>query len=137
MAPKNNITKFSNSLTDYLAETLSDKTTSPRQIAQRYNNLKVFMDPVKVTMPHFYVAIGISEACFSIEDGKKLDGSLGGAEDSYVARWASRATVQSELKQQWKAIKDSIDAEKEVEDMKKRQQLYKQRHNIDDTEEEL
>lgn len=128
MAPKNNISKFSNSLTDYLIEVLSDKNTSARQIAQRYNNLKVFMDPEKVVMPHFYVAIGISEACFSIEDGKKIEGALGGTEDNYVARWAGRATVQSELKQHWKLVKDAIEAEEEAENMKKRQEKYRLRH---------
>lgn len=40
--------------------------------------------------------MGISEACFAIEDGKKLDGSLG-YEDGYVVRWAGRSNIHNEL----------------------------------------
>jgi hypothetical protein len=99
----NNITKFANSLTDFLIDSMTDKHTDARHIAYRYNNLKVYMDPLKVTEPHFFVSLGISEACYDIESAKKIDGGLG-PEDGLVSRWASRSNIYNELKNHWKII---------------------------------
>ena len=126
MAGKNNITKFSNSLSEYLIDMMTDKHGDAKHFAYRYNNLKVFMDPSKVSDPHFFVSLGISEACFSIDDGKKLEGALG-HEDGLVARWAGRTNIQSELKLHWKAVKDAIAAETETEETKKRQARFRLR----------
>lgn len=115
---KNDISKFSNSLTDFLINAMSDKHLSERQIAQRLNNLKVFMDPLKLMDPHFFVSIGISEACYSIETGKKIDGSLG-PEDSYVSRWASRTNINTALQTHWKSLMKDIELDAE-EDATKR-----------------
>ena len=110
-----NITKFSNSLTEFLINAMSDRHSEVRHIAQRLNNLKVYMDPLKVTDPHFFVSIGISEACYSIETGKKMDGSLG-PEDGYVSRWAGRANIFSALKAHWKKLLDAAQQEEEQEE---------------------
>ncbi len=72
MAKTNSISKFSNSLVEFLINSLTDKHGNARAVAQKYNNLKVYMDPAKITTPHFFVSVGISEACFAIEDGKKI-----------------------------------------------------------------
>lgn len=109
MAKTNSISKFSNSLVEFLINSLTDKHGNARAVAQKYNNLKVYMDPAKITTPHFFVSVGISEACFAIEDGKKLDGSLG-YEDGYVVRWAGRSNIHNELEAFWKALKDAISA---------------------------
>lgn len=109
MAKTNSISKFSNSLVEFLINSLTDKHGNARAVAQKYNNLKVYMDPAKITTPHFFVSVGISEACFAIEDGKKLDGSLG-YEDGYVVRWAGRSNIHNELEAFWKALKDAIAA---------------------------
>ena len=119
MAEKNNnISKFSNSLTDFLVDAMTDRHSDARHIAQRLNNLKVFMDPIKIREPHFFVSIGISEACYSIETGKKLDGSLG-PEDSYVTRWAGRSNINNELKNHWKNILDAVELDAEEDATKK------------------
>jgi hypothetical protein len=76
------------------------------------------MDPNKVATPHFYVSIGISEACFDIADGKKLEGGLG-IEEGYVKRWANRTNIQKELENHWKMLKDAISAEQADETSKK------------------
>lgn len=85
MATANSISKFENSLREFLINVMSDKYGDAKSYAYRYNNLKVFMDPKRCSDPHFFVSIGISEANFSILDGKKLDDGLG-AEDGYVKR---------------------------------------------------
>ena len=110
-----NISKFTNSLMEFLINAMADRHSEARHIAQRLNNLKVYMDPLKVTEPHFFVSIGISEACYSIETGKKMDGSLG-PEDGYVSRWAGRSNIASELKAYWKKLLDTAQQEEEQEE---------------------
>lgn len=114
----NSIAKFDNSLTDYLINALADKHTDAKSYAYKYNNLKVFMDPRKVDEPHFFVQIGISEACFSIKDGSKLEGGLGN-EDGYVKRWADRYNIHKELEAHWKIIKEAIKDEEEADPTKR------------------
>ena len=129
-----NITKFSNSLTEFLINAMADRHSEARHIAQRLNNLKVYMDPLKITEPHFFVSIGISEACYSIETGKKMDGSLG-SEDGYVSRWAGRSNIASELRAYWKKIVDSTKMEEEQEEaMKKALDLIPTRKDVDSEE---
>jgi hypothetical protein len=117
MAPEKstNISKFTNSLMEFLINAMADRHSEARHIAQRLNNLKVYMDPLKVTEPHFFVSIGISEACYSIETGKKMDGSLG-PEDGYVSRWAGRSNIASELRAHWKKLLDAAHEEDEQEE---------------------
>ena len=92
-----------------MINSLTDKHGNARAVAQKYNNLKVYMDPAKITTPHFLYQWEYPEACFAIEDGKKLDGSLG-YEDGYVVRWAGRSNIHNELEAFWKALKDAISA---------------------------
>jgi len=112
MAKQNSITKFDTSLTEFLINALADKYGDAKMYAYRYNNLKVYMNPAKISEPHFFVSIGISEACFSIENGKKIEGALGN-EDSYIKRWSDRANIHSELLAHWKILKDAVAAEQE------------------------
>ncbi|MBD5403220.1 hypothetical protein HDR58_10570 [bacterium] len=118
MAKANSISKFSNSLTEFLINVMSDKYGDAKSYAYRYNNLKVYMDPKAVGEPHFFVCIGISEACFSINDGKKIEGGLGN-EDGYVKRWADRTNIHKELEAHWKILKEAIAAEQEEDESKK------------------
>lgn len=118
MATARSITKFENSLKEFLINAMADKYGDAHSYAYRYNNLKVYMDPKREDEPHFYVQIGISEACFAILDGKKLEGGLG-AEDGYVKRWSDRSNINNELKNHWKVIKEAIVAEEEEDATKK------------------
>lgn len=118
MATARSITKFENSLKEFLVNAMADKYGDAHSYAYRYNNLKVYMDPKREDEPHFYVQIGISEACFAILDGKKLEGGLG-AEDGYVKRWSDRSNINNELKNHWKVIKEAIAAEEEDDATKK------------------
>lgn len=114
----NSIAKFDNSLTDFLINALADRHTDAKSYAYKYNNLKVFMEPRKVEEPHFFVQIGISEACFSIKDGSKLEGGLGN-EDAYVKRWADRYNIHKELEAHWKIVKEAIKDEDEADPTKR------------------
>ena len=59
--------------------------------------LKLHMDPMKVSDPHFFVSLGISEACYDIESAKKIDGGLG-PEEEYVLKWAGNQIFITSLK---------------------------------------
>lgn len=118
MAKANSISKFDNSLTEFLINIMADKYGDARSYSYRYNNLKVYMEPKRQDMPHFFVSIGISEACFSIEDGKKIEGGLGN-EDGYVKRWADRTNIHKELEAHWKIIKEKLQADQEEDVSKK------------------
>lgn len=124
-----NISKFTNSLMEFLINAMADRHSEARHIAQRLNNLKVYMDPLKVTEPHFFVSIGISEACYSIETGKKMDGSLG-PEDGYVSRWAGRSNIANELKAHWKKLLDSAQEEEQEEAVKKALDMLPTRKDV-------
>ena len=115
----NSITKFANSLTDYLVDAMTDKYGDAKSFRYKYNNLKVYMDPKRVSDPHFFVMVGISEALFSVDDGKKLDGGLGGSEDACVKKWAERKNIQSELKEHWKVVKEAFITEMKEEELKR------------------
>ena len=118
MATARSISKFENSLKEFLVNAMADKYGDAHSYAYRYNNLKVYMDPKREDDPHFFVQIGISEACFAILDGKKLEGGLG-AEDGHVKRWSDRSNINNELKNHWKVIKEAIAAEEEEDATKK------------------
>ena len=91
---------FENSLRDYLVDAHADSYNTALKIQYKYNNLKVFMEPKKEKIPHFYVSVGISEACYSLEPVEKINGSLV-ADDRYVITWASRPNINGELKKHW------------------------------------
>ncbi len=95
------INRLENNLADFLIDYQSSHFTDVRIYAYKYNNLKIYMSPLLVSKPHFFVKFGISEACFSIDTGIKLDGSLG-PEEAMVQKWASRISVHRELEACWK-----------------------------------
>ena len=114
---------------------MADKYADAKHYAYRYNNLQVYMDPARITEPHFFVSIGISEASFAIEGGKKIDGGLG-QEDGLVSRWATRTNIYNELKNYWRAMKDALAAEIE-EDMAKKSSAEIRLKRIEQSSERL
>lgn len=91
---------FENSLREYLLNVQADSYNTQTKIQHKYNNLKVTMDPKKTSVPHFWVSIGISAACYQIENIDKMDGSLG-SDERFVLRWASRPNINGELRKHW------------------------------------
>ena len=59
------------------------------------------MDTNQNRTQHFIVRIGISEAMYSILNGEKLSGGLGG-DERYIRRWMDRGFVKSDLQLAWK-----------------------------------
>lgn len=67
----------------------------------KYNNIKMWMDLTKITQPHIFVRISISEAVFSINDFSKLNGGLG-YEERIVLKWFGRMGIKEKLMELWK-----------------------------------
>lgn len=97
------ISRLEFNLAEFLIDYQASHFADIRTYAYKYNSLKIYMSPSQVSRPHFFVKFGISEACFSIETGNKIDGSLG-TEDRLVQKWANRIGVHRELETFWKEI---------------------------------
>lgn len=94
------INVFENSLREYLVNMQSDSYNTCNQIKYKYNNLKVYMEPNKNAVPHFWVSVHISSVCYALEPLTKICGSLG-SDERYVVSWASRVNINGELKKHW------------------------------------
>lgn len=75
----------------------------------KYNNLKLKMDS-KYNYPHVIITIGISEAIFNIQEGTKVDGSLG-PDERYVRKWLNTGTIVADLKEIYIAMGDLVKPE--------------------------
>lgn len=97
---------FENSLRDYLINVQTDSYNTGGKIEQRYNNLKVYMEPKKTSIPHFWVSVNISAVCYKIDPLEKIDGSMG-SDERFVTMWAGRPNINGELKKHWVYITKS------------------------------
>jgi DNA repair exonuclease SbcCD ATPase subunit len=99
---------FENSLRDYLIDVQSDAYNSGQKIRYKYNNLKVYMEPRKCNIPHFWVSSNISAACYQIDPLERIDGSMG-SDERYILLWASRSNINGELKKHWTYLTNSLE----------------------------
>ena len=95
-----NLYKQENSLRNFLIEEQSDAYHSRSINPQRYNNLRLYMDIKRNSIPHLIIRIGISEAMYSIENGELLSGSLS-ADTRYVPKWLTKMGIREELMEHW------------------------------------
>lgn len=111
---------FENSLRDYLINVQTDSYNSKGKVQQKYNNLKVYMDPKKNSTPHFWVSANISAICYQIDPLEKVDGNMG-SDERFILLWASRPNINGELKKHWIYITKSneILSNQQVKDEKK------------------
>lgn len=88
-------------LKSFIIQEQSDAHNVRNVAAQKYNNIKIWMDLAKYEEPHFFVRISISEAVFSLHDCMKLNGGLG-YEERLVIKWFSRMGIREKLNELWK-----------------------------------
>ena len=112
---------FENSLRDYLINVQQDAYNDAVKIEYRYSNLKFYMDPKKNQIPHFYVSLGISEACYMISPVQKISGSIGRNEEKYIIMWASRTNINGELRKHWAYLMKALALELEDADENEKQ----------------
>lgn len=90
------------SLKEFLTDAQNDSYNSRNANLYKYNNLKIFMDPQRIKLPHLIIRIGISEAMYDIEKGEKISGGVG-SDERLVRRWFDRNLSKFDLGAVWKA----------------------------------
>ena len=100
------------SLKEYLAECNATDTHGIRVMINKYNNLRIYMDPKKNPKPHFIIRIGISEAMFDLDSREKMSGGLG-PDERDVRRWMERNLYRVDLKSKWKQTQKVKEIKKE------------------------
>jgi len=88
------------SLKNYILQEQSDAHNIKTVNFAKYNNIKIWMDPMKYPAPHVFIRISISEASYSLDDFSKLNGGLG-YEERFVIKWFGRYGVKEKLVELW------------------------------------
>ena len=92
--------EMEDSLKNFMIQEQSDAHNIKTANLAKYNNIKIWMDPSKNVMPHIFIRISISEACFSLGDFSKINGGLG-YEERFVIKWFGRYGVKEKLADLW------------------------------------
>lgn len=112
-------------LKDLIKDMNSDAHNSKNFKEERYNNMKITMDPSKESSPHVTIQIGMSEGTYNISTQQRMSGSLG-PDEKYIMRWMNRTGVMDSLKDLWRDAtmkdKESLDASQleDIEELKKK-----------------
>ena len=88
------------SLKTFMIDAQSDAHNIRNTSFAKYNNIKIWMEPLRLAEPHFIVRIGISEATYSLSDCLKINGGLG-YEERLVIKWFGRMGIKNKLKDLW------------------------------------
>lgn len=99
------------SLKKFMIEEQADAHNVRNMNVTKYNNMRIWMDPVKYQQAHFFVRISISEAVFTITDCQKLNGGLG-YEERLVIKWFGRMGIKDKLRELWNSTDTNKDEEK-------------------------
>ena len=98
------------SLKNFVIQEQSDAHNVKNLNRVKYNNLRIWMDPVKNPIPHVIVRMYISEATYSLQDFTKMNGGLG-YEERFVLKWFGRYGIKEKLFELWgSAEKNKEDA---------------------------
>lgn len=87
----------------YIIELQSDAHNKSSVRVERYNNLKLTMEPNADSKPHVVIDMAMSSAEFELKMGQKLYGGLG-PDERYVIRWLSKSGTLPALMETWRAI---------------------------------
>ena len=101
--------EIEDSLKNFIIQEQSDAHNIKTANLAKYNNIKIWMDPSKNVIPHIFIRISISEACYSLGDFSKINGGLG-YEERLVLKWFGRYGIKEKLADLWSS------AEKNKED---------------------
>ncbi len=99
------------SLKKFILQEQSDAHNVKTMNVAKYNNIRIWMDAMKLAEPHVTIRISISEATFMLSDFSKVNGGLG-YEERLVLKWFGRFGVKDKLSELWTS------AEKNKEDDK-------------------
>lgn len=119
-------------LKDLIKDMNNDAHNAKSFKEERYNNMKISMDPSKESSPHVTIQIGMSEGTYNITTQQRMSGSLG-PDEKYIMRWMNRTGVMDSLKDLWRDAvmkdKESLDASQleDIEELKKKKDRDKDR----------
>lgn len=99
-------------LRNFIIQEQSDAHNIKSVNVTKYNNIRVWMDPLKNPQPHVTIRISISEATYSLGDFSKLNGGLG-YEERLVVKWFGRYGVKGKLEELWGSAEGSGNNNKE------------------------
>lgn len=88
-------------LKQYLIDCHSNYQGLKNISVERYNNLKVFMEPEIYQTFHVIIRVGISEAVFIMPESVVFAGSMG-MDEKFVIRWLQNTFIQEDLSSHWK-----------------------------------
>ncbi len=92
--------EMEDSLKNFIIQEQSDAHNARNTNYGKYNNIKLWMDPMKNAMPHIFIRISISEASYSLTDFNKINGGLG-YEERFIVKWFGRYGVKEKLADLW------------------------------------
>lgn len=96
-------------LKNFIIQEQSDAHNIKSVNRTKYNNIKLWMEPIKNPIPHVIIRVSISEASYSLGNFNKINGGLG-YEERFVLKWFGRYGVKEKLMELWNS------AEKNGED---------------------
>lgn len=97
------LNELAGELKQAIIELQSDAHNKGNMRSERYNNLKLVMEPDRNRTPHVVIDLAISSAEFDITSGQKLNGGLG-PDERYVLRWLSKSGTLTNLQDTWKTV---------------------------------
>jgi len=103
------LNELTGNLKDLIIDLQSDARNSRTLNKEKYNNLKISMNPSKNPHPHLTIQVSMSEAVYDLKSGEKLSGGLG-PDEKYVQRWLSKGSILESLTAVWVTI---VEAEKD------------------------
>ena len=97
------LNEHASDLKKYIVELQSDGHNDGSVRVERYNNLKLSMEPNSNHNPHVIIDLSMSAAEFDIKTGQKQNGGLG-PDERYVIRWLGKSGILPALLETWRAI---------------------------------
>ena len=97
------LNELARELKTLIIELQSDPHNQSNLRADRYNNLKLLMNPNSNHNPHVVVDLAMSDAEFDIKTGQKLKGGLG-LYERYVLICFNKSGTLSDLQDTWVEI---------------------------------
>ncbi len=105
------LNELAGELKAFIIELQSDAHNKTNLRVERYNNLKLLMEPERSSTPHVVINLSMSDAEFDIKTGLKLNGGLG-PDERYALRWFNKTGTLTSLQETWEVIKKNGGKEK-------------------------
>lgn len=92
--------EIEDSLKNFIIQEQSDAHNAKNINNGKYNNIKIYMNPIKNPTPHVIIRISISEATYNLNTLMKTNGGLG-YEERFVTKWFGRYGIKEKLISLW------------------------------------